>query len=245
MRGIISWNGARSDQFGIEIEKYPSISRPQRKIDRYTVPGRNGDIIMAQDAWDNVTQRYEIIAGDGEKHSVHGDFDNIAKWLCAPTGYCELWDDFDPGHYRMAYFAGPMDISTLPIGRMGRATIEFNCKPQRYLISGKAAIPISRKTVINNRTGYAARPLIYIEGTTNGNGTLTIGKTVFSCSEIPDTCAYIDCEEMDCFDGNGTKINAKIISSTSEFAKLEPGDNEISFTGSITKVSITPRWYEI
>ena len=53
MRGVIKWNGALSDQFGIDIEKYPNYTKPKRKMDVYSVPGRSGDIIMMQNAWDN------------------------------------------------------------------------------------------------------------------------------------------------------------------------------------------------
>ena len=70
MTGLISWNGQRSDQFGIMVEKFPDYSRPRRKFDSYTIPGRNGDLIMMQDAWENVEQRYSIAAGSGEQKGV-------------------------------------------------------------------------------------------------------------------------------------------------------------------------------
>lgn len=246
MRGLISWNGTRSDQFGIGIEKYPNYARPQRKFDKYTIPGRNGDLIVMQDAWENVEQSYEIIAGDGEQSSAPGYFASIADWLCAPKGYCELWDDFDPGYYRLAYFSGKLNVSALSDGRYGRATITFVCKPQRYLVSGRETIDISSTPgSVFNFTSYNAKPLLFVTRSGSGNGTVTIGDTIFTITGIPAGGLYIDCEELNCYDTNGTNMNSHVASSTSEFAVLEPGENSIGFTGKVRKVAVTPRWFEI
>lgn len=245
MRGVISWNGSRSDQFGIGIEKYPVYTKPKRKIETYEIPGRNGDIVIAQDAWENVEQEYEIFAGDGVRASVPGYFQSIAEWLCAPKGYCELWDDFDPMHFRMAYFEGPFDIDSVGAGNVGRAKITFNCKPQRYLIEGKTGVEITAATTIYNYTMYASRPLVFVERSAAGNGTVSVNGTVFTITGIPASGLYIDCEEMNCYDTNGTNQNSIVASSTSEFATLRPGENNIGLTGNVSKVTITPRWFEI
>ena len=64
MNGVISWNGKRSDQFGVAVEKFPTYQKPERKRETFSVPGRNGDIVLMQDAWENITQEYEIFAGN-------------------------------------------------------------------------------------------------------------------------------------------------------------------------------------
>lgn len=246
MRGLISWNGERSDQFGIDVEKYPTVTRPQRKMDKYTIPGRNGDIIMMQDAWENVEQKYDIIAGDGVQGAASSVFSSIASWLCAPKGYCKLWDDFDPGYYRMAYFQGPFDQVALSSGRYARATVSFICKPQKYLIAGSEQVEITGTDTIYNYTVYNARPLIFVERkAATGNGTVTVNGTVFTITGIPADGLYIDCESMNCYDTNNNNVNNIVASSTSEFAKLQPGENAIGFTGKVNKLIITPRFFEI
>ena len=245
MRGVFSWNGVRSDAFGIDITEYPRDSRPKRKIDRYSVPGRNGDIILAQNAWENTERTYSIRIGDGDRHSAPGLAGEVAQWLCAPNGYCELWDDFDQGYYRMACFTGTFDVEALLMGRYGEAVISFDCKPQRYMVSGKTPIEIGSRKTIRNQTAYAARPLIRIERSAAGGGGVTIGGTEFTIDSIPAEGLYIDCEEMECYDGAGNRQNAIVKSSASEFATLEPGDNVIDFSGKVKKVTITPRWFRI
>lgn len=245
MKGLISWNGVRSDQFGIEIEKFPNYARPQRKFDKYTIPGRNGDIVVMQDAWENVEQQYEIIAGDGEQSSVPGYFATIADWLCSPTGYCELWDDFDPGYFRLAYFSGNFDVEALSVGQYGRTTVTFICKPQRYLVSGREQVEFTATGQLFNFTSYRAQPLIFVQGTTNGNGTVTIGQTVYTITGIPAKGLYIDCDSMNCYDGDGANANSKVSSNTGAFGRLEPGESAVGFTGAVSKVTVTPRWFEI
>ena len=245
-RGIISWNGERSDQYGIYVEKYPNFTKPLRKFDKYTVPGRNGDIIMMQDAWENVEQKYDIFAGSGEKHSVPDSFSSVAAWLYSPSGYCELWDDFDPAHYRLAYLSGQVDIESLSIGRVARATVVFNCKPQRFLMSGKEPVKITGTPfVIYNQTAFASKPLVFVERSAAGDGTVMVNGTEFSLTDIPTSGLYIDCEILQCYDGVGMNANSHVSSSTSEFATLKPGTNNIGFTGNIQSVSITPRWFDL
>lgn len=244
-RGIISWNGQRSDQLGVEVEKYPNYTKPQRKMDVYSVPGRSGDVIMMQDAWADVTQKYEIFAGNGYKHSVPGGFSSVANWLFTPIGYCELWDDFDPEHFRLAYFAGPFDVTSLSVGRVGRATITFTCKPQRYLVTGKDPIRITAAASIFNQTAFASKPLIFVERSAAGDGTVSVNGTIFTITDLPDIGLYIDCEELNCYDANGNNMNSCVSSSTSEFARMDPGANPVGFTGDIQSVTITPRWFDI
>lgn len=243
MRGVISWNDGRSDQMGVIIEKYPNYTKPQRKMDKYTVPGRNGDILMVQDAWEDVEQKYDLIIGDGEKHSAPEYFDRLASWLCAPAGYQELWDSFDPEHYRLAYISDQINMESLSIGNVGRIGVVFTCKPQKYLVSGKAEITITTTGFkIYNPTAYSSKPMVHVTG---ASGTVTVNGTIFSITSIPSGGIYIDCEEMDCYDDNGANVNSTVSSNTNEFAVLKPGENVTGFTGSITAITITPRWFEI
>ena len=51
--GSFIWNSKNSRDFGLYMAKAPSISRPARKQEVVSVPGRNGDIIIQHDAWEN------------------------------------------------------------------------------------------------------------------------------------------------------------------------------------------------
>lgn len=59
-----TFNGHTSDEFGIKIERFRALSRPGRKYDAASVPGRNGILYKLQEAWEEILVSYEIFAGD-------------------------------------------------------------------------------------------------------------------------------------------------------------------------------------
>lgn len=59
-----TFNGHTSDEFGIKIERFRALSRPGRKFDSASVPGRNGILYKLQEAWEEILVSYEIFAGD-------------------------------------------------------------------------------------------------------------------------------------------------------------------------------------
>ena len=122
------------------VERFPAIHKAQRKFRQYNIPGRNGDIFFQSEAYENVIQAYEIYAGDGTYGSQH-PWTELARYLYL-DGYQELRDTYDPEHYRKAVFNGPIDVEN-SWNTHGRATIEFNCRPERYLADGANAISYS------------------------------------------------------------------------------------------------------
>lgn len=122
------------------IEHHKNIPRPARKIDVENVPGRNGDILFPQDAWENYDQEYEIILGPASyrylgTNKVVEAANLVAEWLYAPSGYTDLIDTFEPDIVRQAYYKGPFDVENT-LSEFGRATITFNCRPERFLKTG-------------------------------------------------------------------------------------------------------------
>ena len=114
------------------VEKFPVIRKAQRKFTSYNIPGRNGDIIVQQDAYNNVILPYQIWCG--EEGEVQTDWTDLAAVLYK-DGYQKLSDIADPEHYRKAVFNGPVDAQYY-WDQVGRTTLEFNCRPERYRVDG-------------------------------------------------------------------------------------------------------------
>ena len=131
---MIYWAGRSSDDVHVVVERYPSVQMAGRKQDTQAVPGRNGDLLFLQDAYQNYIQPYDVYVS-AERIRLPRAMREIANWLCAPAGYQKLEDDYDVETYRLAYFAGPLDVESI-MHRFGRATIEFSCQPQRFLPAG-------------------------------------------------------------------------------------------------------------
>lgn len=236
MHNYLVFNGISSEQLGLEVEQIPNANRPARKFDRYSVPGRNGDIIIMQDAWDNVEQSYEIWWGREPGDAVDGG-EMIAKWLFGDSGYQTLTDSYDPKHYRKAVFTGPFDVENTLL-RYGRATITFDCGPRRFYLSGMTAVEFTASGDILNPSAFTAKPIITVHG--SGNGTVEIGGNTLAIAGIYDGMT-LDCERQDAYAGN---VNLNNLISGS-FPAIPGGMQTITITGGITSIEVVPNWWTL
>lgn len=234
--GVIFFNGKSSKDFGIEVEIYPGLDTPERDYDIYHVPGRNGDLLIDKRSYKNIPRKYTISSGSYDSHFI--DVANrISEWLHSSAGYSRLEDSYDPECYRLAMFKQQLNIANY-FDIAGRAQIQFECKPQRFLKVGEEPVTFTAAGSIENHTQYEALPLLTVYG--SGSGTLTIGSYTVSISSI-STSVTIDCDIQEAYSGVLNKNST--ISVPSGFPKLVPGTNSISFTGGITSVEVIPRWW--
>lgn len=130
-------------EFNVMIDGASSWPKPARRSDAVQVPGRNGDLLYDDGAWENVEITYNILV----KAEWITEYERLTEWLCSHVGYFRLEDpDRHPGVYRMAEFTGPINPKTIGYHFAGTFPLEFNCKPQQFLTSGESAledIPIS------------------------------------------------------------------------------------------------------
>ena len=235
---MIYWAGRSSDDVHVVVERYPSVNLAGRKQDTQAVPGRNGDLLFRQDAYQNYIQPYEVYVS-AERIRLPRAMREIASWLCAPSGYQKLEDDYDVDTYRLAHFAGPLDVESI-MHRFGRATIEFNCKPQRFLRVGDQVVHATQGQALLNPTAFTALPLITVTGT--GPGVLTVGSREVEIKSFLEPSVVLDCEAQNAYSPDGANRNGTI--SAPEFPELE-GKMEIKWTGGITAVEIKPRWWTL
>lgn len=233
---MISWAGKTSDTLGVVVEHYPVRVVPERALTETEIAGRNGALVQYDGNWNNYTQEYEVYIS-AEKTGLVRAARAVAEWLSAPVGYQRLEDSYEPDVYRMAYYAGGQDIESI-LNRFGRATIEFVCKPQRFLKSGEAPKTFTEAGTLTNITRMDALPVITVYGT---GGTVTVNDTTVEISEIEDY-VVLDCELMDAYKGNE---NRNPYVSAADFPVLVSGINNISFSGGITSLEIVPHWWTI
>jgi phage-related protein len=205
-----------------------------------SVPGRNGDIIITQDAYTNTTLTYDLAIVGLEK-TLNDSVRAVMEWLTRPKGYARLEDSYNPDVFRMAYYQGGMDIENRFM-TLGRAKVQFNCKPQRFLRSGERSILAYNGVLLANPTIYTAKPIIAVKGT--GSAVLTVGSSVLSISDISPEID-IDCESQSAYYGTANR-NSRITLTSGDFPELKEGSTQISWTGSgVTEVRIIPRWWII
>ena len=81
-----------------------------------------------------------------------------------------------------------------------------------------------------------SEPLITVYG--NGDITLNINGNSYPLRNVQESIT-IDSEMMEVFKGN-TNQNGKY--GGAEFPRFEVGQNEIRWTGNVSKIKIQPRW---
>ena len=235
MIGEITWAGVPlSTVTNVLIENAPETNRPARKVDRYEVPGRNGDIVVAQDAWENVPRTYDLVAYGGDYNQMTSA---LMEWLYAPSGYQRLEDSFDALVYRLAYVSEATDIENL-VNENGRCTVSFECDPRRFLKTGESAVTLSGTGTITNPTRFTAKPIITVSG--SGNGTIECGGNTITIAGIYDGMT-IDCEQMDAYAGT-TNLNNLVSGS---FPVIPGGEQTITITGGITSINVVPNWWTL
>ena len=236
--GILTYNGKSSIDFGIIVEKLPSLSRPERQHDVFKVPGRNGDIIQQYDAYDNITITYEVWFANNNIDSMNAQqvARQIAAWLYNTNGYCRLEDDFEPDIFRLAYYVGDLNIVN-ELTAYGKAKISFNCRPERYFKTGEDWF--TNPAVINNEQYFEAKPLIKVEG--HGNVNFSIQGQTITLTGLVDY-VYLDCETQDCYRELAENRNNLM---TGNFPVLKLGTNNIAKSSGITNLKIQPRFWTL
>ena len=176
------YNGKNLKDYGVTIEHLPESVHPQRRGDAYQIAGRNGTQVREDDTFENYDQPYEIWFKDfAANRDVYQASQALAGFLLGSSGFCRLEDTYEPDVFRLARFAGPMNIKAV-LRRYGRATLTFDCQPDRFLKTGEKAVMLFENVdlmrdshgvsaTIHNPTAFDAAPLIRFTGT--GSFTLT------------------------------------------------------------------------
>ena len=233
--GVIIFNNKSSADCRIQVAHPPGYAYPERDYTITHIPGRNGDIIQDNGCYKNVERTYEV-SFDALNEDFATYANAVSAWLHSTTGYARLEDSYEPNYYRMATYQESNILENL-YNQAGTATIVFECKPQRFLKTGDNTITIQNSLTIMNPTGFEAYPLFKVTGT---SGVLTVNGNSITFSSIDDF-VMLDCELQDAYKETTNKNST--VSGT--FPVLKPGSNTISWTGNISSVVITPRWWTI
>lgn len=229
----ILFNGRMSDSFGIYISGSGTYNAPERDTESIEIPGRNGALVIDNKRFKNVVVSYPAFIRQMFKEHAAG----AREWLLQSAEYVRLEDSYHPEYFRLARFQGPLDFDTRFLNLSGECTLNFDCKPQRFLKSGEYKITTEKAIILYNPTGMEALPYIRIYGT---SGQLIVGNTIMDISEI-DEYIDIDCDTQNAF--KETKnCNDKV---TNAFPTFPAGETGIIFSGDITRVEITPRWWTV
>lgn len=216
--------------YGILITKRPSIPSPKRRITNVVVPGRNSSLRFDENTYEDITITVECSLKDG---SIPNKIDDIKGWLIG-TGESSLIFDFQPDRKYIAQVVNAIDFTQV-YKYFSKFIIVFNCQPFKYRVSNASVNLIALGKVTNPGTVYS-EPIIKIIG--NGDITLNIKSQTVKLKGITNHI-ILDSLQQNAYSDSGENLNSKV---TGEFPILYVGDNSISWSGSVSKVEITPNW---
>lgn len=223
-------NQPSTDISGLLIQKLPPITRAEMRYDTTEIDGRPGVI---------VEELGPAAYKKKMKIGLHGDFDidEIAKYF---SGSGRLITSDEPTKYYNASCLDGIDFEKLL--RFREADVTFLVQPFKYL-QGEAdvALDIDGETELEvTNQGLEHSPAkIRLEG----EGTIQIainGLEVFAIDIDEAGYVIVDALQEDAYITGALKNS----NMTGEFPLLDPGDNTITWTGTLTRIVVTPnsRW---
>lgn len=235
MKAAFVFNGRSSLDFSIVIEGSDTFNNPERDVETVSVDGRNGDLIIDHGRWKNVDLSYHAYI----KEDFDLNFSNFRNFMLQDSNYHVLKDNFHPDEFRMARFKDKLDPDVTML-RAGVFSIKFNCKPQRFLLSGESEYTLSAGTyILRNPTINTSKPVITV---TSGTGKIQVNNTIIQL-KANNGQTIIDSDTEDCYEGS-TNRNSDLILETDEYPSLKAGNNSIVIPSGMT-VGIKPRWFKL
>ena len=233
MPNTFTFGGLISSTYKAYISGSGTYDSPERDYTIETIPGRNGDLVLDNHRFLNIDVKYPAFICK----SFQSNLESLRSALSAKIGYQKLSDTYHPGEYRLGMFTKGITVKPTKNLFAGEFDITFNCKPQRFLDTGDQKTTFTADGSISNPTLFESKPII----TVTGYGTLTIGSQTITI-ENQFASVTIDSDLGDCYSGSDN-ANLYVSFGNSKLPVLVPGTNNITITGSITKVEITPRWF--
>ena len=225
------FNSKNASEFGLKIVYRPSIPSPEENITEYTVPGRNGSLTHKDGTYKDIVYpvEYNII----DFNNIYGKIRAIKGWLLGKIIDKKLIFSDDPEVFYKVKTVFATDVERR-IKVSGEFTATYTMEPFAYERNVEDIILTAPGNVINTGTIYS-EPIITVEGT--GNITLTINNKNIILTGI-QTGIVIDSVMKNAYLGS-TNLNSKM---NGKFPVLEIGENEISWIGNITKLTVSPNW---
>lgn len=239
----VIYNGTDLTTFGLYVSGDKTFDSPEKNYTKVSIPGRSGDLFIWDGTYKNVKLKYSSILIE--------DFDNNAEnlrnFLLSANGYVRLEDDYHPDEYRLAVYSGPLSFKPVRL-LAGTTTLEFNCRPERFLKSGELVYSInSTPYQLVNPTLNPSYPLFEVQSCEEELAIgIGAGSSLYAITVTPRNYSItIDCECMDCYKtSDHSNANSLVTFNTLGFPKLAPGNNTVSVLGvEGDYASIKPRWY--
>ena len=164
IENYLIFNGTRTSTFGVYISGEGTFNAPARAVEMITIPGRDGALALDKGYFENIEVTYPAFFKSDNLADMASMLSALRNELCSQRGYIQIADTFHDNEYRLGVYKSGLEVDVIKYNTAGSFDITFDCKPQRFLMSGEAPITVSSGDTILNPTHFESKPMLEVEG---------------------------------------------------------------------------------
>lgn len=220
-------DGVSNKTIGLSLVSRPDIPTPEQVVEYINVDGRHGSLTK-KGAYKDIVIPMEFSFA-GIQATVKQILREVNRWTLNKDTL--IFSDDTEFYYNLKNIVVKSTVNDIDI--YGRVAIDFVCSPFQYQIT--EPIILTSSGVVFSPATIESEPLLTVFGT--GNVEININDQAFKLTNLSD---YITIDSgLKEAHRDGVPMNSNMVG---KFPLFQTGENNISFTGNITKLEIEPRW---
>lgn len=223
-----SFNGVSNREMPVVLTEPIVIPVPQRRGESVVIPGRDGSAWIDEGAYDSIDITLPIWVYPGRERALQ-----VARWL---RGSGWLTDAEDALYGWEARVIGPYSLAALPGPGGYQGIVPMQLQPLRKLMTPHTQELTTSGQEIENPEEETALPVLTIYG--SGECSVTVNEREFRFASLPQDGTVVNAETQEAYYGD-TLCNDDM---AGDFPLFQPGKNTVTWTGGITKISVSVRW---
>lgn len=230
-RSYIFYNDINSNDLDLIIENTPEI--PTFNYNYNTIEVDGGENLTIKNGFSDVEFKVDFVYfAEPEEYLLKKQ--RIDRWLLNNINKYLIYSLDELSAYSVKTVVIGNTTTTSRIVR--HFSVTFTCRGLKYMVGGLRPIVVtaSGKELFNFST-EESKPLFKIYG--SGNIIININNIRFEVNNV-DNYVIVDSEIKECYKDSTNKGR----DMTGDWPAFFIGKNTISWTGSITKLEIIPRW---
>lgn len=221
---MVLWNNTDLITKGIIVEKIPTITKPKKRYVTHEIEGRNGVLIVDKGTYD--TFIVSLSCHFKETNSI----DEIKSFL---NGFGKL--SIDGVREYEAILKNQIDFDEVSTSGFRKFPLQFLCNPIAHDITATDVTILSSPTTITINQNANTYPVLTIKG--SGDVTIYFNNKRFDLLNLDSSKTYtLDCNAKEIIDNASINCSNKM---KYDFPYLIPGENTITYSGTLTQFKVT------
>lgn len=190
LNNTLTFGGINSATYGIYIDGSGVFNSPERDVTMVTIPNRNGQLSLDNGRFENIEVTYNAFVTENNGKTMAENIRDFRNAIGALKGYQRLSDTYHTDEFRMGVFRNGIEVEPVIYQTGGAFEVTFDCKPQRFLVSGETALTPTSGSTVANATAFDSAPLLEIKGTGNislNGKSVSINNATIGHTNIVDT----------------------------------------------------------